>query len=56
MEESPQSKILHAEEIRSKKLNDAFNQWLEARIQENPALWYGWTHRRFYSTAKEIYL
>ncbi len=56
MEESPQSKILHAEEIRSKKLNDAFNQWLEARIQEDPALWYGWTHRRFYSTAKEIYL
>ena len=56
MEESLQSKILHAEEIRSKKLNDAFNQWLEARIQENPALWYGWTHRRFYSTAKEIYL
>ena len=56
MEESPQSKILHAIEIDSKKLNDAFNQWLEARIQENPALWYGWTHRRFYSTAKEIYL
>lgn len=56
MEESPQSKILHAEEIRSKNVNDSFNQWLEARIQENPALWYGWTHRRFYSTAKEIYL
>lgn len=30
-------------------------QWLESRIKENPALWYGWTHRRFRSTKPEIY-
>lgn len=34
----------------------AYNAWLEARIKENPALWYGWTHRRFYSKNPEIYL
>ena len=34
----------------------AFNVWLESRIKENPALWYGWTHRRFYSKNPEIYL
>lgn len=34
----------------------AFNAWLESRIKENPALWYGWTHRRFYSKNPEIYL
>ncbi len=33
----------------------AFNIWLESRIKENPALWYGWTHRRFYSRNPEIY-
>lgn len=33
----------------------AFNAWLESRIKENPALWYGWTHRRFYSRNPEIY-
>ena len=34
---------------------DAFNRWLEKRIADNPALWYGWTHRRFYSSHPEIY-
>ena len=32
-----------------------FNAWLESRIKENPTLWYGWTHRRFYSRNPEIY-
>ena len=32
-----------------------YNAWLETRIGENPALWYGWTHRRFYSKSPEIY-
>lgn len=34
---------------------DKFNIWLEKRIAENPALWYGFTHRRFYSKNPEIY-
>lgn len=55
IEEDSHCKILHAEEICSKNVNDSFNQWLETRIHENPALWYGWTHRRFYSTAKDVY-
>jgi len=33
----------------------AFNAWLEARLRENPALWYGFTHRRFFSKNPEIY-
>ena len=32
-----------------------YNAWLEARIEENPSLWYGWTHRRFYSKSSGIY-
>lgn len=32
-----------------------YNAWLEKRIAENPALWYGFTHRRFYSKNPEIY-
>ena len=32
-----------------------YRQWLEERIAENPALWYGWTHRRFRSIHPEIY-
>ena len=55
IEEDSHCKTLHAEEICSKNVNDSFNQWLETRIHENPALWYGWTHRRFYSTAKDVY-
>lgn len=33
-----------------------YRKWLEERIRENPALWYGWTHRRFRSKNPEIYL
>ncbi len=32
-----------------------YRNWLEERIRENPALWYGWTHRRFKSMNPEIY-
>ena len=58
MEEQPGRKILHAEEILvapDEKVMDTFNRWLEKRIEENPALWYGWTHRRFYSCKPTIY-
>ena len=50
-------RILHATEIvpTNNSVNDAFNRWLENRIAEEPALWYGWTHRRFYSCNPEIY-
>lgn len=36
-------------------VDGAYRAWLEERIRENPALWYGWTHRRFRSTRPEIY-
>lgn len=36
-------------------VNTQFNKWLEQRITENPNLWYGFTHRRFYSRSPEIY-
>ncbi len=61
-------KILHAVEANFNKLdsrlreNDnsivdgAYRKWLEERIRENSALWYGWTHRRFRSKNPEIYL
>ena len=57
-------KVLHAIEVtasesikgKSAPVADAFNRWLEERIAENPALWYGWTHRRFYSSNPKIYL
>jgi KDO2-lipid IV(A) lauroyltransferase len=32
-----------------------YNAWLESRIAEEPALWYGFTHRRFYSVLPDIY-
>ena len=50
-------RILHAKEITpvNNSVGDAFNRWLEKRIEEDPALWYGWTHRRFYSSNPEIY-
>ena len=32
-----------------------YNTWLESRIAEEPALWYGFAHRRFYSISPEIY-
>jgi len=46
-------KILHA--VETATYQPDYNKWLEARIQENPNLWYGWTHRRFRSTSPEIY-
>lgn len=59
-------RILHAVEVPRAVIQEReddnlfvmlpFNRWLEERIKENPALWYGWTHRRFYSRNPEIYL
>ena len=55
--ESGNERILHAIEATptNNSINDTFNRWLENRIAEEPALWYGWTHRRFYSCNPEIY-
>ncbi len=57
---SKKAHVLHAIELpRVSSTGDimpAYNAWLESRIKENPALWYGWTHRRFYSRNPEIYL
>jgi len=36
-------------------VNTQFNKWLEQCIFENPNLWYGFTHRRYYSRSPEIY-
>ena len=65
MEESDDTrrKTLHAVEVtgitkettKTKSVAEIFNRWLEERIAENPTLWYGWTHRRFYSKNPEIY-
>ena len=57
LEETSSEKILHATEITpiGNSVSDAFNHWLENRIAEKPALWYGWTHRRFYSCNPELY-
>lgn len=54
---SGNERILHAIEVTpiNNSVNDVFNRWLENRIAEEPALWYGWTHRRFYSCNPEIY-
>lgn len=56
------TRILHAEEIPMQfaaagaaSVMSRFNAWLQSRIVENPALWYGFTHRRFYSKNPEIY-
>lgn len=55
-------RILHAEQLEfhtnentPSAVIDAYNRWLEARIKENPSLWYGFTHRRFYSVDSSIY-
>jgi KDO2-lipid IV(A) lauroyltransferase len=58
--EEPKSgneRILHAIEVTpiNNSINDVFNRWLENRIAEEPTLWYGWTHRRFYSCDPQIY-
>ena len=52
------TKRFHAEKLRvgeGETVIEAFNRWLESRIAEEPALWYSFTHRRFYSTTPEIY-
>ena len=53
-------KVLHAIEVTQKNresssVGEAFNRWLEERIEKDPTLWYGWTHRRFYSCNPEMY-
>lgn len=53
IEERSGQKILHA--VEAATYQPDYNNWLEARIKENPALWYGWTHRRFRSKNPEIY-
>lgn len=60
--EERSTRILHAEQIQiqlgvsgSASVMAQFNAWLQSRISENPALWYGFTHRRFYSKNPEIY-
>lgn len=62
IEERGNRKTLHAVEAdlrqhdpRESVVNGAYRRWLEERIRENPALWYGWTHRRFRSKNPEIY-
>ncbi|PWJ63379.1 MULTISPECIES: lysophospholipid acyltransferase family protein [unclassified Fibrobacter] len=45
----------HPENAHGSIIDGAYRNWLEERIQENPALWYGWTHRRFRSKNPEIY-
>lgn len=59
IEESQGKRILHAEDVavqlQASLLDLNYNAWLESRIAENPALWYGFTHRRFYSKNPEIY-
>jgi KDO2-lipid IV(A) lauroyltransferase len=62
IEEKKRRRILHAEEITAEPPQDAahaiagrFNRWLEERIEEDPTLWYSWTHRRFYSCDPGIY-
>jgi KDO2-lipid IV(A) lauroyltransferase len=62
IEEKNGVRELHAIEVASPAhylhvsvVNTQFNKWLEQRIAENPNLWYGFTHRRFYSRSPEIY-
>ena len=62
IEEKNRVRELHAIEVASSAhslqvsvVNTQFNKWLEERIAENPNLWYGFTHRRFYSQSPTIY-
>ena len=52
---NPKVKCFHAERLNVGEDHGAFNRWLEGRIAESPSLWYGFTHRRFFSTTPEIY-
>lgn len=52
------NRILHAQEFSTEKsapVMAQFNAWLQSRILEKPALWYGFTHRRFYSKDAKMY-
>ena len=49
-EPNPKVKRFHAERLNVGEDPGAFNRWLEGRIAENPSLWYGFTHRRFFSS------
>ena len=61
LEDSAQSKDASSAHLASPAqspssvVNTQFNKWFEQRILENPNLWYGWTHRRFYSREPGIY-
>ena len=62
IEEKNRVRELHAIEVASPAhslqvsvVNTQFNKWLEQRIAKNLNLWYGFTHRRFYSRSPEIY-
>lgn len=58
IEEESDKRILHATEVPAHCFHsyaEPYHQYLETRIKENPALWYGWTHRRFFSRNPEIY-
>lgn len=48
-------KVLHAVEIERESVMDAYNAWLGRQVRENPCLWYGFTHRRFWGKSPEIY-
>lgn len=50
-------RTLHAQRLfcNSENIGRVYSDWLESRIKANPAVWYGWTHRRFYSVNPEIY-
>ena len=54
-EPNPKVKRFHAERLNMGEDHSEFNRWLEGRIAESPSLWYGFTHRRFFSTTPEIY-
>ena len=49
------AQVSHLAQSSSSIVNTQYNKWLEQRIHENPNLWYGFTHRRFYSHSPEIY-
>lgn len=61
IEEENSNSILHAAELLTgekktpENLARAYHEWLENRIQTRPDFWYGFFHRRFYSTAPGIY-
>ena len=58
IQEDANARTLHAKQLENAteaNVMDRFNYWLESRVNENPNLWYGFTHRRFKSTNPDIY-